>query len=215
LYAYYEDGNLREKGEYNFGDQVNTAYSYAEDGKTVILTTEFLNGKEHGRKTFYTADGKLQLIRFYEYGRLVGYSYLNKEGKEIPMIEIKNETQKIVSYFDNGKKAKEMEIVNGDWVNEYKSYYYSGALCDQLFYKNDELDGKATTYYPNGKVKEEINYKSDERNGLSIKYYPNGQKEEEINYVNDTKCGEARYYGQDGKVSRIDVYFNGFIYGSK
>ncbi|MEN8120201.1 MAG: hypothetical protein ABFS35_07635 [Bacteroidota bacterium] len=215
VYDYYENGNLKDKSEYNLGDRINTSYSYAEDGKTLIVTTEYLNGKQQGRKVFYSTEGKLQLIRFYEYGRLVGYSYLNKEGKELPVIDIKNETAKIVSYFDNGNKAREMEFVNGDIENKYKSYYYNGKLHQQHFDKNGDYDGKLTVYYPDGKLKEEIMYKNDERNGYSKKYYANGQLKEVVHYLNDSKSGEAKYYNEKGKLIKKENYFNDYIYETK
>ena len=212
VYNYDQNGNLEDKYEYNLGDLVNTSYSYAEDGKTVITTTEYLDGKQHGRKVFYSNEGKLQLIRYYEYDRLTGFSYLDKEGKEMPVTEIKNETHKIVSYFDNGHKAREMEIVNGDVINEYKSYYYNGVLHTSHVYKNDGREGKSVIFDQKGKPLEEIYYQNDEKNGLSIKYYPNGQVKEQVNYANNNKSGEAKYYNQDGTLLKVEKYFNGFLY---
>lgn len=209
---YYENGNLEDKYEYNLGVLNNTSYSYAEDGETLTGSIEYLNGKKHGKRRFYSEGGKLQLIRFYEHGRLIGYSYLDKENNELPMIKIKNETAKIVSYYDNGNKAREMEIINGDMVNDYKSYYYNGNLYSKHFNKNDDYDGKHILYYSTGKTKEEIMYINGEKNGLSKKYYPNGQLKEIVNYINNSKSGEAKYYDENGILTKNEKYFNDNVY---
>ena len=175
LKKYYENGNQEDIFEYNLGKLENTSYFYGEDGKTLSGSADYLNDEAHGKRKFFSIEGKLQLMRYYEYGKLIGYSYNDKDGNEIPMIEIKNETAKIVSYFDNGKIAREMEFINGDNVNEYKSYYYDGNLYNEQFYIYDDYDGKQFFYYPTGKVKEENNFVRDELHGLSKKYYENGQ----------------------------------------
>ena len=209
---YYENGNLEYRYKYNLGEPIDTAYFYAEDGKTITSTKTYSDGKLHGRRISYNQEGKLQLIRFYEYDRLIGYSYLDKEGKELPMIEIKNETVAIVSYFDNGNKAREMKFVNGKEEGEFKSYYYNGNIYSHNFNKNDNYDGLFRLYYPNGKLKEERNYKDGERNGVSKKYYENGQLKEEVHYINDGKSGEAKYYTLQGKLEKTEKYFNEYIY---
>jgi len=208
IYDYYKNGKLETKTKYNLGDKTNASTYFAEDGTTITGRTEYLGGKMHGRKEFYSKEGKLQLVRFYEYGRLIGYTYQGKKGVELPMIEIKNETAKIIAYFDNGKKSREMEIVNGDVENTYRSYYYNGQLHKEHFYKNDDYTGKLTTYYPNGKLKEEIMYSDDEKNGQSKKYYENGQLKETSNYINDLKTGTAKYYDVNGKLIKVEKYFN-------
>lgn len=215
VYDYYEDGKINDTYEYILDDRYNTSFSYAEDGITLIGKTQYINNQLHGRKEFYSEEGKLQLIRFYEYDKLIGYSYLNKESQEIPMIPINNETAKIISYFDNGKVAREMEIVNGDYQNTYKSYFYNGQLQAEHFNKNGQYQGKHVVYYSNGKIKEEINYIDDERNGPAKKFYKNGNLKEEVNYINDEKSGIANYFNEAGKLIKTEKYFNNFVYEAK
>ena len=209
---YYDNGNISRKYHYNLDKLEGMAYFYAEDGKTITGTTEFVNDEYHGRRIAYSKEGKLQLVRFYEYGRLIGFSYLDKNGNELPMIKIKNETAKIVTYFDNGNKAREMEFINGDDENEYKSYYYNGQLHVQYSNKNDEYDGTYFEYYPDGKLKEEIDYKDGELNGVYKKYYPNGKLKEKVHYKNDGKSGEATYYTPQGQLKKTEKYFNEYRY---
>ncbi|MEN8138394.1 MAG: tetratricopeptide repeat protein [Bacteroidota bacterium] len=213
--TYHENGNIENKYEYNLGELNSEVVTYAEDGKTVVITTEYSDNNLHGRKTFYSDEGKLQLIRFYKYNKLIGYSYLDKDGKELPMIEIENETAKIVSYYDNGNKAREMEFKNGISENVYATYDYNGQLLSKHNNIHDQYNGVYIKHFKNGKVKEELIFKDDERNGLSKKYYQNGNLKESINYLNDDKSGEAKYYDSKGRLVRVEQYFNGDIYDSK
>ncbi len=208
---YYENGNIEDSYVYILGDRFGQSISYAEDGKTITRLTNYLNDKSHGKKIFYDDEGRLQIIRFYEFDKLIGYSYLNKEGDEIPMIEINNETGKFVSYYNNGNISRAFEIKNGKFINEYKVYYYNGNIKNEHSNNNAGYHGKKIDYYKNGELKEEVIYVDNDKNGLEIKYFENGKTKEEINYVNDEKSGVAKYYNNVGKLIKVDNYFNGFI----
>ena len=186
--------------------------SYFENG-ILQSSTEYFDDKQHGRKEFYDPSGKLQLVRFYNYGRLIGYSYNDKNDVEIPMIPLKNETGKITAFYNNGKPSKIMEYKNGDLVNTYKSYFYNGNLEDEFSYNNDEIQGIRKEYFTNGKVKQEQSFKNGERNGKNTHYFENGNKKEESIYVNDVKYGTSLYYDETGKLVIKKKYVNGTVTG--
>ena len=85
--------------------------------------------------------GKLQLIRFYNHGEIIGYSYLDKNGTEIAMIPLVNESGEIKAFFDNGKVSKTQEFKYGKLINNFKSYTYDGTLIEDIKYINDERHG--------------------------------------------------------------------------
>ncbi|WP_339916103.1 tetratricopeptide repeat protein [Yeosuana marina] len=211
---YFEDGSIEEKRYYEYGSAEGTWISYYDNGKKSLETT-YYNDQLHGEKIFYDYSGNLQLIRFYDHGRLIGFSYLDKDSKELPMIPIENETGKIKSYFSNGNPAREMECKNGDFVNSYKTYYFSGQLENEMFYKSNDTDGLDTEYYPNGNVKSEKKYMLGFLHGLTKKYYENGIIKEELNYLNNKKHGECNYYNDKGKLTKKEFYFNGDIYNAE
>lgn len=211
---YYENGNLNEKEVYEFGKIVGTSTEYHDNGK-ISQTTEHENNNVHGRKVFYDNSGKLQLIRFYNYDRLIGYSYLDANSQELPMIPIENETGKIKAYFDNGKVSREMEYKNGELVKNYKEYYYSGQLESNLNFIDGNYNGKIIYYYANGNKKRESSYEYGILQGLYTKYYENGNIKEETDYVNDYENGPKRYYDTNGKLTKEELYFNGDVYQSK
>lgn len=211
----YFENSIKERAMfYEYGDLAGTWFSYHENGKKMRSTT-YENDKKHGKRIFYDESEKLQLIRFYNYGTLIGYSYLDKNSKELPMIPIKNETAKIKSYFDNSNIARELEYKNGDLVNTYKQYYYSGQLENKMFFTDDEYDGTDIEYYENGNIKSEKEYQLGYLQGIAKNYYENGKLKSVINYQNNTKSGEANYYNEKGQLTKKELYFNGEIYNAE
>lgn len=210
--SYYESGNIEDTYSYIIDDRYGESISYIDDGKTIANKTSYIEGSKQGRAEFYSKKGELQLIRFYEYGKLIGYSYLDKKGVELPMIPIKNETAKIISFYKNGNKAREFEVVNGLFENEYKTYSENGILISSTFNLNGEDVKKSVTYFEKGSIKEETMYSDDEKNGIHKIYYENEQLKEENNYINDEKSGVSKYYNNEGKMLKLEKYFNGSIY---
>ncbi|MEO9571127.1 MAG: tetratricopeptide repeat protein [Polaribacter sp.] len=208
---YYKNGTIQ--GEYNFENDLEVGVSkkyYNTGAKKAII--EYFEGKKHGKHEFYDPSGKLQLIRFYNHGELIGYSYLNKNGIEIAMIPLENETGKIEAFFDNGKPSKTMEYKFGDFVNTYKSYSYNGVLLEEIQYLYGNYHGLRKEFFSNGKIKKETNYFHGQNQGKQIVYYINGNKKEEFMYTNNHKHGMAFFYNEAGKLITKKEYFNGNIY---
>ncbi len=209
---YHENGLVSEKKFYEFGNSEGKWLSFNKDGKTKTDETNYYNNKLHGKRLFYDNLGNLQLIRFYNHGRLIGYSYFDKTAKELPMIPITKETGKIKAYYSNGNVSREMEFLNGKFINTYKEYYFDGTLESEANYIDGDNDGLMTNYYPNGNKKSVYNYQYDVLQGKVIKFYENGNKKEEISYHNDTIDGEYKYYNEKGKLIKKELYFNGDVY---
>lgn len=205
---YHDNGKIKETKSYILGDLHGESKEYGEEG-ILKRTANYEYGVSEGKRNFYSEEGHLQLIRFYHNDQIIGYSYLDKNGKELPMISVKNETAKIVSYFDNGIKAREMEVVNGDFENKYLVYYYSGQLYRELNYENDLQVGVEKIFYPSGKIKKVENYTKGLANGKFISYYENGKVKKEENYLLGELNGKSISYNNDGSVSSQKNYFNG------
>lgn len=211
---YYENGQIEDDDFYELGMRSGDWKSYYEDG-ALYSNTSYVNDKVHGRKEFYSPTGKLQLVRFYDHGVLIGYSYNGKDGKEIDMIPIENETAKITAYYDNGNVSRELEFKNGQYVGSYKTYYYNGQLKDEFAHQNGEYQGPKISYYANGKVKERQEYVIGLLHGKSTKYYEDGTLQEEAHYKNDIQIGNASTYDKSGKKIKSEDYFNGKIYAQQ
>jgi antitoxin component YwqK of YwqJK toxin-antitoxin module/predicted negative regulator of RcsB-dependent stress response len=211
---YYKSGQLQNDYLFDEGDRTGVWLTYYENGN-IFTSTAYAEDKNHGRKEFYSPTGKLQIVRIYNHGTLVGYTYLGTDGIEKEMIPIKNETGRLDGFFDNGKPARTMEFVNGEIDGEYKAYYYDGALENNTSYEKGEYNGLDIEYYNDGKLKLKENMLFGDRHGLSEKFYPNGNSKERTNYLNNEKHGEVTYYDENGKLTMTEYYINGNIYESK
>ena len=208
LKRYFENGKIDGDYFYRLGKATGEWKGYHENGQLSSLTP-YYEDEPHGRKEFYSREGELALVRFYEYGRLVGYSYLDENSKELPMIPLEKETGKIKSYYDNGKVSREIEFRYGNFVNTFKSYYYSGQPETEIQYMDDDYHGLYKAYYPNGNIKKEYTYNLDELHGPSKDYFENGQLKKYTEYKNDVKNGESRTYDESGKLLKSEKYING------
>lgn len=110
-YALYEEGNLRQEGNYNRGYKVGEWTRYYAN-KQVAEKSNFVwgklhgnikrywdngqlkeevsygNGKRFGDRKMYYKDGKLALKEFYDANKKIAGSYFDQEGKAIEAIKI-------------------------------------------------------------------------------------------------------------------------------
>ena len=213
-YIYYnKDGSIESEYYYTLDKLQKDVVSYHKNGN-IKSKTQYYDDERHGRRESYGPSGKLQLIRFYEHGRLIGFSYLDKNSEELPMIALENESGKIVAYYDNEKISMEMEYKNSVFVDVFKEYYYSGELLEQSHYAKGEAEGMQKEYFPNGKLKKETPYELGYRKGIVKEYFENGNLKKEETYLYDVREGPTRKYKEDGKLLVEEIYFDGEIISS-
>lgn len=212
--GYFENGNIKSKRSYLFDNEEGIQYWYHKDG-TLSISSEYEDGEINGKSEYFSPTGKLQLILFYDYGRCIGYSYWNKKGEEIAMIPLKNETGKVISYYDNGNISRELEYKNGDLTNFYKTFYYDGTLKTMTPYFTDEPEGLKIRYFPNGNPEKETNYLNGTKHGMEKIYFENKTIKEKTEYVNGEKHGISQFYDETGNLLKNELYFNGGIYESE
>ncbi|OIQ30082.1 MAG: hypothetical protein BM564_04770 [Bacteroidetes bacterium MedPE-SWsnd-G2] len=207
---FFENGQVEDEMYYNYGTRINTHISYHSNGAIDTKET-YLNDQLHGPRKFFDINNELQLIRYYSFGRLIGYSHLDKEGKELPMIPITNETIKLTAYYQNGQISRQMEFKNGDFVNDYLEYYSNGTLNSKTTYVAGESHGPAKEYYENGQLKiEKTNYYGY-LDGLYKEYHENGKLKKEGHYIAGNKHGEHLTYNQNGSLIKKEMYLNDAI----
>jgi len=211
---YHKNGQLHETFTHNYGELTGLNKFYSETGN---LTSEYNYelDERHGKTVFFDPNGVIDHIRYYHYGKMIGYSYTGKDGKEVPMIVFKNETGTAISYFQNGNVAREYKKEKGMFQGPYKEYYASGQLSEITHYKDDDFSGERIYYWENGNVKKKINYEDNYRNGNGFEYYENGNIKLEKFFINGTSFGTWKYYNGAGKLIREDHYYNNLILDSK
>lgn len=211
---YFDNGSIDVRYIYDFGEVNGEVISYHDNG-SIYTKSNYLDDEVHGRRETYDEDGNLQLIRFYEHGRLFGYSYLDKNSEELAMIPIENESGKIISYYNNGKVSREFEYLNGELVNEFKEYYYSGQLMEELNYADGEINGNRFEYFQNGSLKLEEQYILGKQNGTAKEYYENGGVKKTQNYILDVKDGISKFFDPNGKLTKEETYFDDKVISAK
>lgn len=212
---YYKNGKVQDSTFYKNGVEEGFSEYFNENGvKTGALF--YVDGSLHGARKFYGEEkGQLQLIRFYDYGKLIGYSYLDTTGKEVPMIDLPEGTGKVVSYFSNGTKGREMTYEQGLNQGEYNAYYENGQIERKHNYLDNNIHGKALKYYPDGTLKSETVYFHGYKQGVEKLFYKNGNLKEESTYRSSEPDGERHYYNEQGEKTKTEVYFNGKIIKSQ
>lgn len=212
VWEYYSyEGNLTQRKNYLYGELEGEQEYYHTNGN-LTQKDNYRLGKQHGEKKFYDNNNNLQLIRYYNNGKLTGYSYLGKDGKLLPEIILTNETGEITGYYQNGKVSRKMTYEKGNFVGKYEEYYHNGQVKEIEKYIDAERNGEVITYYENGKIKEKKNYHLGELNGNYEEYHPNGNLKIKTNYLDGEIYGWYKYFDNNGKLTHKNYYIASTLY---
>ena len=189
LWTYYDDkGNKQSSGLNKDGDYTGYWNWFYENGKTEILA-KYEEDLKDSLCVYYAPDGTVRMKLRYDDGVLMGYTFVGKDGKDVPEILLPHETGMIVAYYPNGNKS------------------YEGA------YKKGLRDGKVTYYYPDGKVQWVFNYVDGWSEGKQLYYYSDGKLEKEQEEMNDELHGLSKYYDKSGLLKKEQNYYMGYQHG--
>jgi antitoxin component YwqK of YwqJK toxin-antitoxin module len=227
---YFPDGKKESEGNYVHGQREGMWTWYHENGQKE-LEANFLHGDYHGPRTWYYASGKKEIDGDYKYdepvgyqnyyapdgtlrirlkfddeGKLVAYSYLDKEGKMLPDVAVVNQSAKITAYFPNGNKSAEMEYKNNFREGKYVLYNVNGKPGVVRTYNCGEEEGTVTQYNEDGTLYKEETYTNGTLNGPSKFYNEKGKLIRECAYLMGDKHGVEKVYGADGKLLESHEY---------
>jgi uncharacterized protein len=202
---YYENGQVESIENYVLDAKDDTSYYYYENGKLRRVGL-YRNGEPWGEHRFYSPEGELSHIRYYEAGALVGYTYNGADGNLIPRKPIRNGNGKIEAFFANGKKSIEGSFENGYLHGAWTEYYSSGAIFKEENYEYGDYEGVQKVYYDNGKNKEVRNYKAGFKHLEQRYFHENGQVKRVENWLWDDIDGEVLHHDENGTVVRREVY---------
>ena len=188
---YSETGKLKYTQAHRYNREEGPYVYYYDNGKK-LNEGNYHNDEREGPFIYYAMDGTSVRIKLnYKEGVIISYSYLDAQGKYVPEIKVNNQSDKIVAYYQNGKKSVEIPIENG------------------------EYNGKRIYYHPNGNVESEHPYKDDDLEGVVKEYYENGQLKSERQYANGDNNGYAKYYSEKGVLTREETYLCDQYYGPR
>ena len=206
-FTYHENGKISSKQIYEYGDLQGPVIYYYDNGNKES-ESYYEDDLKHGKMITYDYGGEIQQIRYYDKGVLLSYTYLDKNGKELPFVEIEKGETSFVVYYQNGNKAVEQKRYNGSLNGTYKEYYADGKLMTECTYFYGELVGSYIQYYPNGNKKSERNYKYGDLDGASYKYYLNGKLKELEEYQMGERNGEAKIFSEKGELLKTYIYYS-------
>jgi antitoxin component YwqK of YwqJK toxin-antitoxin module len=181
---------------------------YHENGQMSSRVPQFYD-MDHGTATYYTDKGEVEMVRYYEMDRLLGYSYEAPDGQLVPMIPVANETGRIETKFRNGKTARVMELKNGYINGELTQYTSEGKLLSKRTYLNGDEHGLTEQYHTNGQLRYKGNYICGQADGEHLSYYDNGKLRQRSLYKSGDQHGiTLRYDRTTGKVTEQLYYRN-------
>ncbi len=173
---------------------VEKIIQYHENGE--ISEIQYWKKKiPHGEFKEFDEFGYLLSEKSYDKGKLFGAHiiYFSKEDAE------KEKKVKRYSLYEAGVKhgieksyIDEMLYIETEWKQGCKTGY-------EKVYQNGKLD--SVTPYVNG-LKE----------GSEKRYSPSGALWITVNYINDEKCGEEITYNTDGKIKKVESFYDGMWY---
>ncbi|HZY36054.1 MAG TPA: tetratricopeptide repeat protein [Mucilaginibacter sp.] len=232
-------GGIKDwEGQYLRGNKTGLWKSYEEDG-SLSETYTYLNDELNGEKTFYFPEGSKDYVGEYKDDQLNGdtkkydpdgtlmyqntfeddraqyYTYLGKDGKPVPAIQLPYTNGIMKAYYPNGKPSREVAYTNGAITGRDLLYYTNGQLRSVDTTQYGISQGLSLEYYPNGKMKSQYHYVDDNADGICKDFYDTGILKKEITLENGVRNGASKYYDKNGKLVRTIIYNYGNIISVK
>ena len=228
---YYDDGTVKKEGIYDVIGKENGIFKYFNKNGKIEKTEFYVHGvliavgliDEEGKRQGYWEEYYME-----PEGQLKSKGKY-KDGKKIEEWEYyftNNQLQQI------GKYTK-----NGDATGLWKWYYESGKLLREENFRKGLEDGMMHEYleeetiitegeyidgkkegpwlYQHGDHKEVGNYRDDYKHGI-WKYYhlTTGELSFEGNFIDGEPDGKHKFYYENGKIKREEVYLSGVKTGA-
>lgn len=206
FYNFY--GELNQKDEYRYGVNHGKNTYYYRNGK-VETEVNVYEDEKHGESRYYAETGEIREIRFYNFGKLIGYTYMGKNGKLVDTVFVKNGDAVIKAYYPNGTLSTEFELKGGRYQGAYKIFFPNGKLQEERYYEVGDEEKQIVEYFNNGSTMRVQNYLLGELHGPSIEYNANGSNRIKENYVNGNLEGLCEYFDATGKRIHAFYYMNG------
>lgn len=204
-YDYF--GALIKKGEYKYGEVHGMFTWYYGDGK-ICSQSAYYEGDRNNSAYYYARTGELREVRYYEFGKYIGYSYQDKNKKMLDTIYAVNGGGEIKAYFANGNVSSEYTMKCGEYHGVFKIFYPDGKLQEERLYDYGMEIGPTKEYYNNGKLLRIENYHYGLLDGDVLEYYETGGIKLKEKYLNDSKHGLCEYFDKTGKKIGAVIYYN-------
>ena len=231
---YYYGGNKSTEGYFKFGERTGTWKHYNEQGKLEDLS-QYANDQLNGEKISYLPDGTKYTSKHYKNDQLdgplqefdpggalayqvnfeddnaVSYTYIGKDGKNVPDLPIAYKNGPLKAFYANGNPSRICFYSNGTKNGPDIIYYANGQPRTTDTVSFGTYEGIEKEYYPNGKLKSVYQYKTGNVDGICREYYSDGTLSKEISYENGENHGPVKYYNEKGKLIKTMIYEYGVL----
>ena len=199
---YFPNGRISSEGVLKDGRPEGIWKAYHENGR-LKSSGNRVNHVLEGEWSFYNDSGYVTAVHNYKNGKKDG---LQKE------------------YFENGKLLSEEILADNVRNGVMKFYNQNGLLVKTIPYENGVENGLSKEYADDGRIititlydkgyfkKEEKINRIDKfglKQGTWKEFYPKDKIKTESSFKDDLLHGVYREYGEDGMVTRMEIYSNG------
>jgi antitoxin component YwqK of YwqJK toxin-antitoxin module len=185
--SFWENGNLKSKLAYKKGQLDGPAFWFYENGSKEQEVSYSLNKLNGNQKRWYQ-NGKLESEATYVDGMLQGNSFL---------------------YDQEGNKIIEEHYVNDTLHGKYLKFYPDKTIQIEGEYSKGLFSGSWIYYDLKGDVVGSGNF--EKGTGFQKAWWPNGNLKREIFYQKNQKQGEEKWFDENGKLEKINIYENGIL----
>ena len=174
---YYENGDIRYKGQFKNGKEIGMFSFYERGGAYPSIVKIFSEKSDTASVKFYNKSrvktkGKMigrkrvgKWIYYFSDGRTLFSEENYKDGKLDGVLK---------NYYINGKVTEISEYKEGKRHGSSKIYTEEGILIEDVNYVNGNLEGEGTYYDLKGVIKEKGMYKDGKRVG-KWEFYIDGE----------------------------------------
>jgi uncharacterized protein len=214
-WKYYNNEGRLESTTIYADDELNGSKHFFGDDNKIYGEINYRNDERQGSATNADPDGSLLYTVWYNEGNVLGYSYLDKDGKPIPEILADHGKLKLESFFQNGRPSRKCQYNDYTLNGSDILYFANGKMRSQDSLEYGIFEGLKKEYYPNGNPILIYNYKNNHLHGPCRDYNNKGILIREINYYNGDRHGEAKYYTENGALQETRYYYYGILMNVK
>jgi antitoxin component YwqK of YwqJK toxin-antitoxin module len=221
--VYYKNGRIKAKGQYKkceYETNFTSIYRYGCGvGRYFDEEKKILNGKSHGKWTYFYEDGTLESVSNYHCGIEQGsFIYYHPDGSI-------NYSQ----FYHKGYLLTERDYYKNGVLNILKQYSYEylekedhfqitlvetefredstvKSIKETIDYEEDDAKGIYKEYYPNGFLKMTEELLGDFRHGVYRTFYENGNKKYEGEFDDEERIKKHYYYAYSGEMTKIESW---------
>lgn len=194
--AYYANGQEAQRIHWQRGVEEGEWQEFFEDGNPKIQG-RYSNGEPEGENLYYYSNGKVEIRGQWRNGNRDGnWKYYNEDGSvqlqvlyaDGQFVKEKKENGVFKEYFRNEKLKSEHTYSNGMRHGPFKEYYDSGEWVIE-----DRPEG------PKGEPADKVRVLKGQ------------QVMRSGNYKNDELHGEVKYFFDNGRLEKVEMYSEGTL----